>query len=445
MASHPRRSVFLCLGRLAAVSAGLGVVLTLAAGSVLSRPAERPTLVLVAAQPAADQNSQDTGVECVITKRDGTELNGILVERTEDQIVVRIAGIRTAVPRIQIADLEFLPPVEERYERMRSAIDDTDVEGRLHLAAWLRDRERYQLALDEVEGVLRVESYNKIARDMRTWLEAQLKLRRGEEGGEDRGTAEIRDHARDRNRETFPLLTRDEVNLIRVYEVDLADPPKMIIGRDIIQRLMEENASSDLIPATRDGREALFRAPAHRVLELMFRLQARDLYAEVRVLEDPASMRRFKKDVHAAWFINACASARCHGGEQAGRLWVHDKGVNSDQTAYTNFLILEKFRLRDGTPLIDWAEPARSPMLQMALPVGVSLFPHPEVGSGRGTRAWRPVFRSTDDRRFREAVEWIESMYRPRPDYRVDYTPPVPEGERLRERAGLGEDEPVDR
>ena len=36
---------------------------------------------------------------------------------------------------------------------------------------------------------------------------------------------------------------------------------------------------------------------------------------------------------------------------------------STDQVAYTNFLILERFKLDNGMPLINYAEPARSPLL----------------------------------------------------------------------------------
>ena len=92
--------------------------------------------------------------------------------------------------------------------------------------------------------------------------------------------------------------------------------------------------------------------------------------------------------------------------------------------------------------LIDWDDPARSPLLQMALNRSDSLTPHPDVGSGPGSRGWRPVFRSTEDRRFQLAVEWIRSMYRPRPEYPIDYQPPLPSGAKP-----LGEEQapPVER
>lgn len=420
-----------CLGLLALLT-GVGL------GSLRPAP-ERGAPVALVSLTQPDGGEAPSSVECVITRTDGTKLSGIFEDQDAERVVVRISGVRTVVPRLQVQRLEFLPPIEDRYEELRRTISDNDVEGLLYLGEWLRRRERYELALREVNNALRVEPYNEQAKAMRVWLEQQIKLESSR--AEDRGSPRV--HATKRNRvEAFPMLSRDEINLIRVYEIDLDNPPRILIGRDVIERFMQEYAHSELIPVTREGRESFLRAPPARILDVMFRLQARDYYPEVRVLEDPESMRLWKRNVHGAWLNNACASSRCHGGEHAGRLWLQNKHVNSDATAYTNFLILDRFRLDDGTPLINWDEPARSPLLQMALNRSVSLYPHPDVGRGQGTRGWRPVFRSTEDRRFVQAVEWIESMYRPRPDYRIDYTPPVPAGARERQPEP---DEPVDR
>ncbi|MFI4896468.1 MAG: hypothetical protein ACIARR_01440 [Phycisphaerales bacterium JB059] len=384
-------------------------------------PAPNQPPLLVVAQP-----DQDTGsVECVITRRDGREISGIFVDQDSEQVVVRVSGVRTAIPRAQIQRVEYLPPVEDRYEELRATIADNDVEGLLYLAEWLRRRERYDLALTEVSNALKAEPYNEQGKAMRAWLEQQIKLGKRAPAPRTDGRPSIPGRAAAK---PFPTLSKDEINLIRVYEVDLRDPPRILIGRDVIERFMQEYAHSELIPVTRDGRESFLRAPPARILDVMFRLQARAYYPEVKVLDDPESMRLWKRNVHAAWLNNACASARCHGGEHAGRLWLQNKHVNSDATAYTNFLILDRFRLPDGTPLIDWDDPARSPLLQMALSRSASLTPHPDVGRGPGSRGWRPVFRSTEDRRFQLAVEWIRSMYRPRPEYPIDYQPPLPSG-----------------
>jgi hypothetical protein len=160
----------------------------------------------------------------------------------------------------------------------------------------------------------------------------------------------------------------------------------------------------------------------------MFRVRARDLYGEVKVLDHPRSMQQFRDQVHRSWVVNSCATTRCHGGSDAGRLMLSSRRQASDAAVYTNFLILERFRLEDGTPLINYDDPARSPLLHLGLPRDISRFPHPVVPTqdGRGD-LWRPVFRNPGDRRFQEAIDWMNAMYRPRPEYPVDYTPPTGE------------------
>jgi len=64
----------------------------------------------------------------------------------------------------------------------------------------------------------------------------------------------------------------------------------------------------------------------------------------------------------------------------------------------------------------------------MALPRERSSRPHPDVSRTAGRRGWRPFFREPDDLRFRRAVRWIRLLSDPRPDYPIDYTPPVPRG-----------------
>jgi hypothetical protein len=207
--------------------------------------------------------------------------------------------------------------------------------------------------------------------------------------------------------------------------VDLGDPPRLSIDREIVLELIEAYAGNELIPQSREGRAALERRPPEQILELMFRLKAREFYGRVDVREEPRAFRLFRDNVHREWLVNSCASNACHGGEQAGRLWLNNENQNSERTLYTNFLILERFRLSDGTPLVNYEAPAQSPLLHMALPREESLYPHPLVATSR-TAAWRPVIGSVDDARFAGSVEWINAMYRPRPEYPVTYAPPVP-------------------
>lgn len=417
MRNRPHRPV-----SVARLFAAVLCALTLSAAAFQSTPAG-PT------EPPPPQRS--TGPrEAVITLADGQRYTGFLVSQSADRIVLKIAGIDTPIPTRQIAGLSILPPTLDRYRDMRAAIDNDDIERLLMLAEWLRARSEWDTALLEIDHVLKLQPDNGEALRLKLLVVSQrdLALRSAPDGkpqGDKPASGPNPQPAGDKP--TFPLLSPADINLIKVYEVDLKDPPRMVIARDAIDRLIKEHAGDPLIPTTEAGREALYRQSPAAILNLMFRTQARNLYSEVTVVDQPRSMKRFRDEVHRAWIINSCATSRCHGGPDAGRLQLYNQRPNTDATAYTNFLILERFRLANGSPLIDYEEPAKSPLLQLALPREHSLNPHPSI-PGEETRSdlWRPFFRTQDDQAFVRTVDWIKSMYRPRPEYGISYTPPGP-------------------
>jgi hypothetical protein len=411
--------------------------------------AQRPSMLPASTLARLDLEAATQAVleprEAIVLLRDGQRFTGFLVDRTPERIVLKIAGIDTPIRDELVDRVIVLPPVRERYLSMRAAIEADDVERLLLLVEWLRVREQWDLALYEVDQVLASQPNNPEARRLRLLVTSQRDLaerarRRAEERdreaqepsphtGPPQGPAQptggvLRPHV------DFPLLDEDAINLIKVYEVDLKDPPRLIISRDAITRLIAEYGDHPAMPQTREGRAALFRTSPVRLLELMYRVRARNLYGEVKVLDHPRSMRDFRDSVHRSWVINSCATTRCHGGSEAGRLRLSNQRPGTDETVYTNFLILDRFRLSDDTPLINYEDPGSSPLLHMGLPRDASRFPHPTVAGpdGRGDY-WRPAFRTTGDRRFQQATDWIRSMYRPRPDYPVEYSPPQGQAE----------------
>ncbi len=366
-------------------------------------------------------------VEARVLLRTGRELTGLLVQKDDRHVTLRVNGDDVKLDLADSVEFEVLGPVLENYRSLRAATPDEDHAGRLYLIRWLQDRGAYLKALEEVEALLEEEPFNQDAAQLHVWLKQQVKLRLN---------ARLKKHTSPRplprrKIHDFPVLTPEEINLIRVYEVNFADPPRLVITRKTIEEFIDLYGKNELMPKTPEGRRSLLRRDPLTVLDLMFRVQARPLYGEVKVLEDPASMAAFRTQVHRTWLVGAnssCASSSCHGGQEAGRLYLNNHRPNTDATVYTNFLILDRFRLRDGTPLINYDEPAKSPLLQMALPRDRSLYPHPNVSRGAGRRGWRPFFRDENDLRFRRAVEWIRSMYKPHPDYPIEYKPPVPRG-----------------
>lgn len=366
---------------------------------------------------ATPEPPREDGIrEVVVVLTSGREITGAMVSESDEAVVIRINGIDTTLPRARVAGIRELAPVAERYAELRQAVDDHNIRARLALVEWLRAREAYRLALQELEGILEIEPGNPDARTLHTWLENHLRMAAR--------TRPARREARPAPpAPAVPLLTDADINIIRVYEIDLNNPGRVLVPDDVMRELMARHPDS--FPVSYSEREALLKAGTSDKLRMLFENKARDLYSRVRVLDDPPTMARFKSRVGSGWLMNACASNRCHGGADAGRLRLYNQRPNSDRTAYTNLLILEQFELADGTPLINHENPDRSPLLHMGLPRHASLFPHPVIEEKLG-QDWRHVFRNPSDRAFRQTVDWITSLYNPRPDYGIEY-PPKPD------------------
>lgn len=399
--------------------------------------------------PATDETDADThnqGMrECVITLSSGRTISGELISESSREVVVRINGIDTTFKRHTIANVVVLPPVQERYEQLRATVPDDDVESRLALVEWLRARRAYALAVEELESILVIDPLNAHAKLLHAWLQEHEKLSRGS------GRDSARDRSTDKNdaqdqtstqgpgrtysikRSARPHLSDEQLNLMRVYEIDLRDPPRIRVPDSTMRTLMQEKP--DKFSPNAQEREAILHLPEVEKLKLLFTYRARHLYAEVEVQETPQSLKLFKDQVHTGrgWLINACASTRCHGGVDAGSFQLINTKPNSDETALTNLYIIEKTRLSDGRPLIDYDHPDRSPLLQMGMIPSKALTPHPELPRDYPGLGFRPIFRDTRDRKYEQGVEWIRSMYQPRPRLDFDYplgddlTPPKPD------------------
>jgi len=214
------------------------------------------------------------------------------------------------------------------------------------------------------------------------------------------------------------VISSADVNVIRIYEVDFDRPPKLAIRPETIDRLLHSYQSSPLIPANEDDRERLYRADPVDILHLMFELRAREFYPEVQVITEPHALNLFRQRVHNTWLMNNCATSRCHGGPDAGRLLLHRRDYKDARVRYTNLLILERLEIEPDWPLINYASPMDSLIIQYGLPPSLARKPHPPVDG------WTPVFRRRTDRMVQDTVRWMDSMLKPRPAYPVEYTPP---------------------
>jgi hypothetical protein len=396
---------------------------------------------LIAAEAEADVSQGQT--ELILTDR--RRIVGRTVATTAESVTIAIAGVPTTFPMADVELIRKLPPLEEQYERLRAATRDNDVDGLLRLAEWLRSRGRYTLALREIASALAADPTNRAAAEQRTLVEQQQRLahlsrwreqqREAERARRASSPAPASDEPAEpaedapAPRRIFPLLTSDQINIIRVFETDLADPPKMRIPREVVNDFLDAYAGQAVegrgtVPVSPDGRDLFARQRPVEVLRWFFDLRAREFYPRVEVQENPRALRLFRDTVHRTWLINSCATSKCHGGEEAGRLFLYNRNPTRDESATTNLVILDSYRTNEGLPLVDYREPERSLLLQYGLPRNQAVTPHPPVEGV--TRRWQPAFEGPQDRRFRDAVNWILSMYPNRTGYPIEYTPPVP-------------------
>ncbi len=425
----------LSLGGLLAFAPLLGSRPLVTTGVISMTSAHAAISARTTAQGEPETTTEQEGIrECVITLRSGRTITGELVREDARIVVIGIEGIETTFQRRNVANVVVLAPVAERYAKLRATIEESDIDGRLALVEWLRARKAYQLAIKELDSILLIDPLNPHAKLLHTWLSEYDKL-------SDRRVADVEDDTGDASsdapkpdepqrvykiqRNELPLLDEADINLMRVYEIDLRNPPRLRVPDDVIQELIRMNP--DAFSPNEDERAEVFNLPEIEKLKLLFTLKARSLYPRVEVLENPDSLQSFKDDVHqgAGWLINACASTRCHGGVDAGAFRLINKRPNTDETAFTNLYIIENTTISSGQPLIDYSTPERSPLLQMGMIKSNALIPHPEIPRDYPGTGFRPIFRNTRDRKYQQAVDWIRSMYQPRPEYAFDYPPPA--------------------
>lgn len=377
----------------------------------------------------------------VVVLRDGRYFEGTIIEDVWSHVTVEIEGIRLKYEREIIHHVILRASFEEIYEELRRVIPADQHIRRFELAQWLFGRRAYQFAERELEIILTQKPDFPEAVELLRLVRAQLVLETRQpaplEGMPGRGSGTAPDNRGDGpadQRDLLPsqLLTPEDVNIIRVYEIDFDRPPRVRVSPDVIRELIANYAHHPVIPANSAERTALFREDPLVLTRKIMEARARELYPKIEVLSEPYALNIFRQRVHNTWLINNCATSRCHGGVKSGRLFLHRRGYRDDRVRYTNLLILERTDLGGEWPLINYDQPTMSLIIQHGLPRTEARLPHPDVPG------WTPVFNRSNQRLLEDSLLWIRSMYQPRPEYPIEYEPPQLGIEAPDDRPGIG-------
>jgi hypothetical protein len=348
--------------------------------------------------------------------RTGQQRHGAILQDDFDEVVFHMHGALVTVPRSEVSHVVLDTPFEERYAAIRDGIDLNNLDHRILLVEWLVEQRRLELASDYL-AELPLE--DRIAR-VQT-LERQIAIlhrQSDRDATAERGGQVSPRVPCDESAAPGRLLTEEEVNLIRVYEIDLTNPPRIRISPAARRLLLESHGSDARMPQA----SALMAMEDLAVFRLMRQVGAQDLYGEVVVLTEPDALLRFGRDVHDRWLMPRCGTRACHGGSDGGTFRLRRLPPRDARARYANLLMLERFEVDPAWPLVNYDLPMQSLAVQYALPRHLADHPHPDADG------WQAALRSPKSKRTIDSLEWIASMQQvPRPEYPIVFPEETPE------------------
>ena len=213
-------------------------------------------------------------------------------------------------------------------------------------------------------------------------------------------------------------LAEDQINMIRVYEIDPETKPAVLISRDAIDDLFKNHMDKDAVPKGKDRQDRFRGLNGYDQMKVFFAAKARELYPKIKVKSDPESIKVFREKVHANYVLNYCGTNECHGGPNGGDFFVFNRDPsNVDPTVYTNFYTLHEYKEGPGY-MLDFENPEKSYLLQFGLPPANAITPHPVV------KGWRHSFNNSSDPRYQTILKWISSFPKAKNDYGINWQPP---------------------
>ncbi len=358
--------------------------------------------------------------EAVVTTIDGGRFAGKVLVDNESGITLVYSGIKVPIPRNQIKYVKYLETIEQQYAQRRAAIEDENVDKRYLLAYWLFENKAYKLAKQELDSLKTAFPNDPRIDRLGSIVSARIKLLQKPpqptNGDQKTSPSLATSSSVGPTTSSRPMLTAEQINLIKVYEIDLSKKPTVVVPRQVIEEVLTDYANHPAVPTDKRQRAALRKAPGYEQLELLFDLKARSLYSKTRVIGDPTTMREFRTKIHQRYVLSYCGTVACHGRADTDGFALARLRPNSEATVYTNFYTLHSTTI-NGQEVIDRQEPNRSLLLQYGMAPANTQTPHPEVAG------WRPRFHNAQDQLYSLIGTWINSLWTPTPDYGIEPNP----------------------
>lgn len=424
-------------------SALSALLLTLALATPLAaRPGRVVTRDGKTFEGDVSERPSEKKVDVVIDGKKYTFSTGNLARKVEydDSIVVQTAPPPPARPQPgqpqpgqPVATRAPAESAEQEFAKRRAALAANDAAGRVRLSRWAFEREEYDLARDVAQEAVTLDRRNQEAQEMLRTIDAQRRLNRkpapGQSGGQPASPppASAPAAATTAGNGLVPPLTPDEVNHVRLLEWRGEKGVRIRLLNDVKRRFL---ARSDIKPAEFNRMDAIDQAWD------MKKSGSRELWNDIRITNDPPSMREYRTQVQRI-ALEGCATAACHGGGAGSERFTLYPRAEQDGEAYANFITLHKYQYKsekgDEAAMIDRNRPEDSLLVQFGLVPNAANIPHPEV------EGFRPLFRTQNDPKLKTLVRWMTDYMTPMRD---DYGVPFDEAEDKAAPAAATESQP---
>jgi hypothetical protein len=311
---------------------------------------------------------------------------------------------------------------ELAYRRQFQALDPSDIDGHMNLAKWCREQEAWELLEKQCDYLLRLDPDHEMAKVYRELARSKL----GSSGSNDPNAPDPNAASGPGNHkrgEPIRELTDEEIQILRRNELALDRTERVQVNfkNKVLDRFWDYLATREnLGPRDRaaynrlrpDARKAQFIFAKIKNYERTSTEDAPfvdDFSADIEINDDPALFRDFKNPRISGVILDSCATARCHGGHDAGEFMLFNSRVMTDKMYYANYLALNEYE-KDGERLINRDNPQRSLILIFGQPLTTG------PGSAHPT-AVDVVFPNAGNIKYRNLLGWITSLGVIYPEY----------------------------
>jgi len=344
-----------------------------------------------------------------VKTRDGQVFVGEVTEES-DQIIVDNKGIHTTIARDNLRSITYSTSIDQEYQKRLAKLTQYDVPGRLELARWVFENQRYDLAQAVLQEAIRIQPHNDDVIRMTRTVARQLVLTQGE----------ARKHA--------PVQLAAADNSAPVGGGAAAPAAYAVVGRlvspeEINFIAQSEWAQGQLVHATfkNDVRRKYIAQKGIEPVTFNRLTPPQQAWAIVQngtkemkkdvIVSDPPAILGFKR-VQQSILVASCAN--CHSGEKAvGGFSLHFPS-DTEAATYTNFLILQKYSQKIGDrvySMIDRERPDDSLLIQFSMPPELGVPPHPKAPNYHG------AVHTRNDPRLKSTLDWINALNPIVPDY----------------------------